>query len=329
MKDHYIFPKSDFKYQMWSAALKKYKVKTSSRNYYRFSFIWFLFFKSTSKDVVFFRYLNSQRKIEIVLKLLFEILITQICRLRAIRVAWIVHNVDAESHDAWLVVTKCRRRLIARSALKIFVTDKLLITHAKFHLPSVCEKLDYICFGPYEETGRYGESSEHIIPNAEDWLAAQKRAGRVIGASVTSPAVKNNQAQIIETLLADEQVAIFAMGDIGNLAPNERLFYCKKNTQVGDNFWSNFDFTVKGSQDKSVLISGYLSARLNIPMVTKADTFFSYFIEYYNLGVNVPKVTEGIFKLNLTASIEGKAFLGTNNWDVAAKRMYDALRISG
>lgn len=320
----FIFPHNDIKFSYWADALKKQNVTSAVKSFYRLSFFSFLLSLDPCGKVVIYRYLNCKTKAEALIKLIFDLLITLICSFRGIRIAWILHNIDSETHDCAPKITGWRRGLVEKASHAIFVTDALLIDHAKKFLPQSKHKIDYISFGPYDKTGRYHENKKEIS-NIIGWVREKKANGHYIGVSVTSPAAKNNQHLTIQWLLDNTDVAIVAVGDIGNLDENERLFYIKENFQVSKLFWDEFDFVIKGTSDLSVLLSCYMTANLGLPIVTYENNFFADFVAHYGLGICVGEKSNNTFVVPKVDRDKYASFLKDKNWDKAATRMIDAI----
>ena len=119
------------------------------------------------------------------------------------------------------------------------------------------------------------------------------------------------------------KVALVCIGDIGFLR-GQTAVYSTENMDVPTSFLYNFDFLIKGSNDLSVLMTGYAAASAHLPVVTTNTGFFSHFVTGYNLGF-VFSCSGDSFHESLRRNFDFDDFLLRHNWEVAAQRLISAL----
>ncbi|MGM0858918.1 MAG: hypothetical protein ACQEW0_17890 [Pseudomonadota bacterium] len=286
------------------------------------------------------RYLNDYPALlKTLLRLISEIFLVALCTLFNIKVFWICHNVDKESSTHYPRISKLRRWMFSLIAKRIFVTDPLLIPHAKKYFPVHAHKIDSISFGRLDlsyEADYYKEKaaieflekkqieakSEGMEPlvlfcagspgnnkylhfdHMENLIAAGRRAGYQIIAVVAGDFLKSIRGSILLEGYK-KNPAIFAFESFTQFSP---AFIC----QYVDFYWRGYD-------DYSVPFTIYESSTLKKPVLSLQSGFLPEMIEAYHLGevITYPFDDIGIVLDKLKKSVSGylyDSFLNEHEW---------------
>src|SRR6056297_2256396 len=94
----------------------------------------------------FFRYLSDNPSfLKTFIRFVAEWIALRLLQLKRVPIFWICHNVDRETKH-FHSLTDVRRRMVARSAERIFVMDEQLVDYAKSVFPEQAAKIDYLSF---------------------------------------------------------------------------------------------------------------------------------------------------------------------------------------
>ncbi|MFP3323546.1 hypothetical protein R0K05_10570 [Planococcus sp. SIMBA_160] len=118
-------------------------------------------------EAIIYRYLNDFDNIfKNIIKILVEKLEYWVATLLKIKIFWICHNLDRETHIYNPKINKIRRITRIKYSNKIFVTDPELVNFAPDFLNVDNKKIDSITFGEMENSEKNNsESTEHIEIN--------------------------------------------------------------------------------------------------------------------------------------------------------------------
>lgn len=336
-----IFPKSDVKYSCWANALNKRGLKTFAMDtYYPLYLFLLLIFRVRflcSTLVYVPRYLNGNDSYgKAFIYLVVDIFSVALCKILRIKIVWFLHNIDEETYHYPAKIVDARRYFFGRYANKILVMDRLLLDENE--LDRYRDKVDYICFGEAENVSSYGLDESRCC-EIKKWVSLKRKEGVLVGACFTSRQDKNISLKCIEEILEADTLNKWYFVVVGGGGPGmydklkmqERCFVYEDSFKIPNEMLSEFDFSFKVSTDKSILLSVYGSCSNNIPFLTINYGSIARIVEAYNIGCVLDKgfskkQLEDCFLRVKYGEYGYKEFLDSHNWDVAAKRIEEALR---
>jgi len=291
-------------------------------------------------DAVCLRYLNDYPQWpKTVVRLFSELCTVLLCKVFRIQLLWICHNVDRETAQYFPRVSSLRRRVIARFADRIFVTDELLKKLAAQILQVPSEKICVISFGmPFPKHPHAGrDEGGGCIGRILAWSSAYRkefpRAKLGFWIGEVSPkkigGLKEIQRIIVEAEKIGENVAFVIVGDIQNALNSAsqgllEFFQSSRNVlflpyaiDVPPLIWGQFaDFVWKPLDDLSVPMTAYNACTSRLPICVLPGTFLAEFVEYHRIGL----AFDGDSVISLIEELDGlddaafEAFLADRSW---------------
>lgn len=300
---------------------------------------------------VVLRYLNSYPSLaRSLLRFASELATLGLSRLLGIRVVWICHNVDRESAGLHPRLTALRRRVVARVASRILVTDRLLLPHARRAFPDAAEKIDYTSFGAPLGDDTHADASdvtEGVLEFAREVRSrVQAGARALIGFYLGSPADKVVHFGSIRPLISraadlgvDLHLVILGPLDeflrqrypavLDYMSRSPRVFYRGVRVRIDEaRVAPHVDFYWRGYADYSVPLSLYGAAAMRRPMLALDVGFLGEAVAQYALGAvvacDLSNLGNALRQLEAWQAGGADQFLATHSWEVGAARLLHA-----
>jgi len=299
-------------------------------------------------DAFILRYLNDKKNLFLeianIITLLYLVLFV---RLRGAKLGWICHNVDQETHIYHTRINRIKRELIKKSSKKIYVTNILLKNRLSKIENIPLDKISVASYGAIgldearllERSYFYSDKNlskfvprftkkivifsisnyaSKIIKGVELFMELAKEAnraclpcefllagGQVRGIHYQNAELYKEISSLDNVTLYDGPLSIFVLSEYAK-SQNISLLY------------------VKDYEDLSMPLSLYLSAQLQIPMLTSSSGFLGEVVKYYELGwvVDPDKtdVSSIVNSMNVKAH-KFENFLSENNWRSGAEKL--------
>lgn len=294
------------------------------------------------------RYLNDYASLaKTLLRLLSEMALVAFCTLLRIKLFWICHNVDKESSAHYPRISGFRRWMFAAMAKRIFVTDPLLVPHAKEHFPAHTHKIEGITFGEIQPEARFDKDRQNqaiaFIENKKQQAEAEGKTPLVLFCT-GAPAKKSLHFDYMEDLLAAGQkngyriIAIVAGGFMASERGKELLVRYKSHPDICvyetfTRFSSDFirqyvDFYWRGYDDWSVPFTVYEAATLGKPIIALDTGFLPELVRGCGLGcvISLSDLEVGSFLDCLSSVSSGSfgGFLADREWGVLSRKLKEA-----
>ena len=306
----FIFLKKDIKLIGWSGNLTNI---VYSHSYLGFFIIIikrsFLSLFRKKKDVIYYRYLNTDRNFFYeALILIFDILIFFQALLGLIELRWIIHNIDKETIDRFPLFTLIKKKILFKISTKKYVLDEILVKSANTIYN--CRDIIPISFGkPIIEI----ETNKSIINEIK--LFRKKKLLVGISSCWVNKS-KGVQDLIIKTLNAKKNVMIFYLGkpfDFNH--PRLIKFKTKLNFNIND-----FDFCLKSLNDLSIPATLYDCAFYKKPIIYDDCSIFGQLVNEFELGCNINVIREYNFEPISDKKIDN--FFEKRNWTLAREKLF-------
>lgn len=343
-----FFPRDDFKYREWSKELNKLGIDTyadKKSSVFAWLTILTLIIKKENVSTCIFRYMNDRPSlIKSIILACSDLVLIYLCKTLSIRILWILHNVDKETHEYHPRVTNFRRNLLKKHAEKICVTDPLLVEHAK-RLGFPKRKLDWICFGrlPKQKSNPETEDLKAKIIELKKKLSQKYKTKDVfIGLCISSPVPK-----FMHFLYADHItnpvypshgiVGLVLYGKIpkgqhfrnigDEYDKNDRVLHVPKNNIIDEyQIKNHVDFIYRSVDDLSVSYSIYVAASIQKPIITHDIGFIPELVKKNRIGKIIPLNKDQASKVISEFLVEwdpvnSDIFLNKFNWASAAKKL--------
>lgn len=347
-----LFSIEDFKTVLWGQELKKYNcevVSNGPRFYSQIIILVSYFFQNKRIHGFVFRYLNDNQSLyESVLFFLRDFLTILACKILRVKIIWLMHNIDQETHQNYPRLSRARRKMVSAASLRIFVTDPNLIEVAERY-GFKKHKLDWTCFGTLQRdkpNQKNIELREKILRFRES-LKLLGNSKIVIGLCVSEPARKKNHYLRADSIVGKCKVMEdFCVGlvIISKYPGGAEFELAKKRTKespyimlIEDSFSvdeafiaDQFDFFYRGLTDQSIAYTLYVAANLGKPTIVHNTGALPLVVERERLGyiiddreTEIPdKIASQIQCWN---PANAKKFLGDRNWQTGAKRLLQAI----
>lgn len=325
-----LFQKDDSKFRALQQTLRDFRIQSlgidRSAIYAPF-IVLNLVLKRRKPRVYVFRYLNDYKSyIRTVLRVSSELLTVLLCKVFNIRIWWICHNVDKETHCHHHTLSNFRRWFIAKSAEVIFTTHRLLIPHAKKFLAS--QKITNICFGHITEKV-YDDLiiDADIEKSLKDWISSRKMKGDKILFLAGTPANKaihfKRIIPILNKLNECDSVHNWFAIVVGDRVPNNKnVFNIPTRYSVNrEIIIQHIDYYFRVIDDLSVSYTIFEAAKLQKPIITENIGFLPQIVEEYNIGhiIDSNDIKSFLDDIESERTYNFGIFLEENNWEAAAK----------
>lgn len=320
-------------------------------SYFKRDGLFFVFFiiellRFNKPKAVIFRYLNDHYSILRTVFLAVNIVLTTIiCRFFAIKIIWVLHNVDRETHENYPKITKFLRVLLGNMSAKIFVTDPLLLSFASNKYPMWRDKFDFITFGIRDDKFNLKTDDELLTVLKE--LAQYREAGGYILFCPTAGGDKYNHLTKTPDLMekARKLGLCYKVVIVGNikayLEKNKKLAkeLIKDNDVIvidrymkydADEVSGYIDFYWRSLSDQSVSFTLYEAASVEKPIITLEGGFMSSAVKHYKMGVVLSRdlnnlMDQHVFLLNWEKE-NASNFLASHSWDIAARKLCNVIK---
>lgn len=300
------------------------------------------------------RYLNDYPSLfKTLIRCLSELLSVLICKTFRVKIVWICHNVDRETHCYYPVLSRVRRQIIGRASKSILVMDPKLVRHAQKVFPSFADKIDYTTFGPARNLGRNPDMDRHTegIISFINTHREGTEEKTYVGLSVGHASTKTTHFQATRDLLkkANElalNIIIVIVGPVGEYLSKEdpetlnflkqdpRIYLVDDYVKVDETRLSAVvDFYWRGYNDLSVPLTIYNAMTVEVPMLVQAHGFLSEAVKKYSLGA---VVSNDFIDLDKAISIvenwpkrNAKSFVRNHTWELGSRQILRAFGIGG
>lgn len=296
------------------------------------------------------RYLNDYPLLaKTLLRLVAEIALVLLCGLLRVSLFWICHNVDKESSAHHPRISRLRRQMFANRAQRVFVTDPLLVPHAKRHFPAHAQKITAITFGRVDPSGEFDHEEEQI---AVDFLTEKLAEAKAVGLSPVvllctgAPAEKSLHFDYLEALLIAAQqcgyraICIVA-GEfsesargralVGRYRTNCNIYIFPHFTRFTPEFIAQYvDFYWRGYDDWSVPFTIYEAATFRKPVLALEAGFLPELVKTYGLGITTTPSFERIRSAfqdmrALASTNPFDDFLDDHDWSTLSRKLNEVL----
>lgn len=281
-------------------------------------------------DAVCFRYLNDSKLItKSILKLIVDILVVIICKLRNKRILWICHNVDFESVVYYPRIIRFRRMMIKKAAVRVFVTDTMLIKHAAAMLDLPSSKIGVVTFGCDKDSIK--ELHPKLLDRLNDikvWIHSHKEKTQVSVGLWIGEMLKKKLSGVefaLDLIRSNEQydgkVLFVFVGDILQAVRNDSedlykqltsspyIYVLDEHLDIPNVYWAQIaDFIWKPLDDYSLPFTLFKSAAVDLPLATMGNTFVASVVSEYNVGFSLSPQSNSDDILKLISQIEPKYF---------------------
>lgn len=300
-------------------------------------------------SAVIYRYLNDYPSfVKTIIRTLSEIVGVIITFALNIKMVWICHNVDRESHMYYPVLTSFRRWIFKYFSKKILVTDPLLVKYAKRHFPKQKSKIDNITFGTYLGVNK-SSSAQKVVETIKEFVHFHngEKTNDLYGFVAGNINWKTSQFAKVPEMIDEAEkrgynLKFIVIGPIGSfLTKNDKKLYLKLKEDSRILFLDGYheldldqisiyvDFYWRVYLDLSTPATIYESAYYKKPIVTQKKGFLGEAVSTYSLGyvvnsnyTNLPSILNEIPKWN---PIGAETFLKTHNWEKAAIKIYEII----
>lgn len=334
-----IIQKDDFKSKQWAKNAKKLGVSiiplSGSPLYTPLKLVETIAV-DFKPDYYVVRYLNDYNSLlKTLIRYFSELLSVLICKVFAIRLIWICHNVDKESNENYPRITYLRRNLFKKSSYKIFVTDELLIDKAIEVLSVRNEKVDFVTFGKTDviNAGTGDEIAENFIkkikqknktskilvtlcagtPNNEKYLHFSQLPHLIDNA-------KKNEITIVAIIAGNWDSSVYSDNLLKIYKSYEGIYVFEEFTTFSSSFIKNYiDFYFRGYSDYSVPFTVYEAASHKKPILAINEGFLPNLILQNDLGQVISKnfsdFSFNMFDLQVSEDA-CETFLQSHNWSL-------------
>lgn len=305
-----------------------------------------------SADAIVLRYLNDRRSFFGSCRLaLGEWLSIAIAYVVGIRVVWICHNVDKETKMNYPKLTKIRRWVVAKMAVRIFVTDPLLQKYVPKFMPTASScKVDWLTFGAYSPKSIKSHSVTYDIQSFANNFRERTEADRkspLLGLCFCSPGNKYLHFDYARALIhaakqTKYRIALILGGNLSkdnterqqqelNLIVNEPdILLIPRYVRVNEfELTDSFDFYWRGYRDFSMSYTLYVAASVSKPVLALDSGFVGIAVRKYRLGSviksNFSDLEKGLTQLESWEPDNGSKFLTTHSWRIGATRLRGAI----
>lgn len=299
-------------------------------------------------DAIIFRYFNSYSSLtRDCIRVASELIIATVAKAFGVEVLWICHNVDTETVVKNRALTKFQRYAIAGLADRIFVTDPLLVYHAKKFLGTRnARKLDWITFGrPFKDKATPAAFRNKIkdfharVTGRSNARGRRSFVGLLAGDSGRKMLHHTYAERLLDSAhLAGYDVYLIIVGPIFNRATTEQCDIFARLRERDDvlifpeyvaineqDISDLFDFFWRGYDDYSVAYSIYVAASLGKPVLAVRRGFVGQAVDQYQLGSTVAPdmhdLKSAIKSLEVWDQTNAADFLRTHSWKIGADRL--------
>jgi len=298
---HVFIQGSDFKAKQWAIHIKPHCVLFSSA-----SELLTGIHRLKGPKTIVFRYQNSQRSyladLWYTLILLFVLLLR---RPLALRIFWIMHNIDRETVDRYPLLTRIRRRILFRASEKVFVTD----AYFKALLFSTNDKVKSISFGRKQG----GTVSEKTMAE----IIALREISDIVILCVGSAG--NKYVHFDRLSLLQEEAArcdkklSFILPEFVRYTKGDVINIVEKNLNESQ-LRGLVDFIYRINDDISMPFTIYSACSAGIPLISSSEFFTSKIIAEYGLGFTEEEFAS-VSESQLDAVQQNmNRFLATRSW---------------
>ncbi len=251
------------------------------------------------------RYLNDYPSLsKTLLRVVSELSLVVLCVVFRVRIFWICHNVDQETASNYPSLSAFRRWMFSSLAEKMFVTDRLLVHHAKCQFPNHSHKIEEISFGECRSSGVVDDYKEmRAISFIERKVKEARSEGGKAIVLFCAGAPDNGKYlhfDYMEQLLEEGKtegyriIAIVA-GDFRQslrgrvlskkFSKNRDICIFDSFTQFSSQFIDRYvDFYWRGYDDWSVPFSVYEAATFGKPTLALNSGFLPEMVTSYGIG---------------------------------------------
>lgn len=354
-----VFSKTDYKSSMWSEIMTEQGVQAIGTNgYIARTFIHLL--KGRKIEAFIFRYVNDRKSfVKSVLFLLSDLSVCCIAYLFGIKRLWISHNIDKESQSFFPRMVRFRRKLLAKCAYRIFVTDPLLIPHGKKHFASQAGKIDFVTFGEYKvgliqkvpASGNQVSDLERNYYRGFDFdqlielLREVREPYEFVGFCGGKFSKKRVNFRKIPDLMQQAKtqgarLLLVVISDIKEsdnpvvfqeLQNNPDIVFINNQMSLDEKQLSDWiDFYWSGYDDISVPYTTYTATTVEVPLLSTASGILPELIRNYQIGhvieEDLSNLHELLQQMKNRDHYRFKDFLDSHSWEIGASKLLEGIR---
>lgn len=347
-----LFSIEDFKTVLWGQELAKYNcevVPNGPRFYSQIIILVSYFFQNKRIHGFVFRYLNDNQSLyESVLFLLRDFLTILACKILRVKIIWLMHNIDQETHQNYPSLSRVRRKMVSAASLRIFVTDPNLVEVAERYGIKK-SKLDWTCFGTLQrdKPDRKNIELREKITRFRERLKQLGNKKMVIGLCVSEPAKKKNHYLRAHSIVGkchhDEDCCVglvmigkYPRGVEFDLAKEKNyntpfILLIEEPFAVHEEFIADqVDFFYRGLTDQSVAYTLYVAAALCKPVVVHDTGALPLIVERERLGYIIDNketdVPDSIISQVQSWNPESaQKFLAKRTWKIGAGKLMQVI----
>lgn len=274
------------------------------------------FFLNSSEVTVVQRYLNDYPSLLLSLLLtLTDLFFVLYLKARNIKLYWICHNIDKESHSNFPRLLAFRRWLVTQYASKILVLDPLFVKYARLLFQNYKGEIASVSFGLYDSSIEMHKTEElksiknpsgptfyeqvtwsDLIEVLDQFRENEYVVGYCAGSVLGKKKYLHNIPKLIA--VAKEQNIKLKLLVISDLKASENqelhdfmveledvLFINKLMSLDLFEIANHIDFYWTGYDDLSMPYSVYSAASTNVPIVSMNIGIIPMVLKEYNIGV--------------------------------------------
>lgn len=278
-----------------------------------------------------------------------DFLIIIVCKILGVRILWLMHNIDEETHHNFPLLSRLRRKLVYNASEKVLVTDPHLVEIAHQH-GFKKNKLDWICFGAPAMNGpdQRNEELKKEIQAFRKSLYNNGNSKVYLGLCVSDSLKKKAHylyADLIVGKSEEHYDSVVGLVIIGKY-PEGREFELARvkamaspyilvideSFPVNEPFIADqIDFFYRSLTDQSIAYTVYVAASIEKPMITHNTGALPLIVDREQLGYIIQD-NEGDIPGTIVQAITSwhsgtaKQFLANRSWNIGAKKLMNAVK---
>lgn len=346
----YFFRGNDFKARQWKKHLPHEEINLVGGS--KISFTYYLIkhtiFKKKNDLTFVVRYLNDYKSlIKTLLIFISEVVLLCYVRITGVKLYWICHNIDAESHEYYPRITRLRRHLFLSTVNKVFVMDALFVKYAKILFKKYKIAVESTSFGRYEPTVSIHQTAHKEVLLNEDELyfkgieqtelikiikkrsAAFDYIGFCAGGTLKKKVYLKEIPNLIDAAkksgISVLMVVISDLKEVDNpelfeyLSTSVEVIFINNLMSINEHEMAGLiDFYWLGYDDISIPYTVYVAHTVKRPILSYNTGVLPIIVRTYKLGSVVSNdysnVIEAFENLKLSPS-SSKAFSKSHSWE--------------
>ena len=326
-KRYYFFPKLDFKLKGWISALNTEDFEIFLRKEGILFYLTAIRAIISLKSIFIFRYLNVQNNLILeILKATFFLPLFLLGYFRIIKINWIMHNVDKETHERWPFIVKYYRKSLFIITNKVYVTSPQYISAIPTNSFKRSPITEVIAFGDNYEITR--DTDLQLVEKIKDFkLELSKKSENIKVGLCVAFSSKNKRTELSISHLIKKykgKIAFVVFSDLFDLSSEEFILQIKKRQFFREeDLLDSIDFTFKEMDDISIPYSMYSAAYAGLPMFTSTKSPFHLELDYWGIGSSLDGVSDLLRLLEEDRSNNYRRFRLSMNWLNGAKVLFD------